>query len=69
MGWQRPLISPRLVPQKRRSWWEGEGRPEEPSLFLLQFPPYLSNFYSFLKTCFKCHLLYETFLLQVREPS
>lgn len=56
-------------------WWAGRGRslqskgkggPE--SLFPLRSLPHLNDFYSFLKTCFKCHLLYEVFRLQVREP-
>lgn len=35
---------------------------------LLQSSLYLNNFYSFLKTCFKCHFSLEASRLWVREP-
>lgn len=37
-------------------------------MLLLQSLLDLNNFYSFLKTCFKCHLFLEASPLWVREP-
>lgn len=64
---QGSLTLPRLVGgERQRPTVQGERRPEKP--VPLQSPPHLNNFYSFLETCFKPHLVYEAFHLQAREP-